>query len=140
MRCCCALAAPPRVDIACRSTHPTSFATPQAAAEAAHEEGALAALLLGVGRAAWLAGFILVPAAFFWAGTAAWDALHGAYLLLVAGLLLRHTLRLQPRVCVSDTVAVIMCSGWRLAPGARGYSCAGDTLPLSCILLARPGA
>lgn len=64
----------------------------------AQNEGALAALLLGLGRAAWLAGFVAVPAAFFWAGVAAWDPLHGAYLLLAAAPTLWQTLQLQPQV------------------------------------------
>jgi hypothetical protein len=67
--------------------------------EAGGEDGgALAALLLGLGRAAWLAGFVAVPAAFFWAGVAAWDPLHGAYLLLAAAPTLWQTLQLQPQV------------------------------------------
>ena len=64
----------------------------------AQDEGALAALLLGLGRSAWLAGFVVVPATFFWAGVAAWDPLHGAYLLLAAAPTLWQTLQLQPQV------------------------------------------
>lgn len=67
--------------------------------DAAADEGALAVLLLGLGRGAWLAGFVAVPAAFFWAGVAAWDLLHGAYLLMAAAPVLWHTLQLQPQVC-----------------------------------------
>lgn len=70
----------------------------------AQDEGALAALLLGLGRSAWLAGFVVVPATFFWAGVAAWDPLHGAYLLLAAAPTLWQTLQLQPQVGSTPSV------------------------------------
>lgn len=70
-----------------------------APAATAQDEGALAVLLLSLGRTAWLAGFVAVPAAFFWAGAAAWDPLHGVYLAMLAAPMLWHTLQLQPQVC-----------------------------------------
>jgi hypothetical protein len=58
---------------------------------------ALAAVLLGLGRSGWLAGWLLVPVAVFWAGTCRWDFGHLVYLLLLLLRFLRHTLRLQPQ-------------------------------------------
>ena len=61
-------------------------------------ERALLALVGSVGRGLWYAGFLAVPAALFWAGVSVFDALHGGYLLLLLGGLLRYTLQLFPAV------------------------------------------
>lgn len=63
-------------------------------------DNALAAVLLGLARSGWLAGWLAVPVAAFWAGTCRWDGGHVAYLLLLLLQLLGHTLRIQPQVIV----------------------------------------
>ncbi len=66
--------------------------------QADDSERALLALVGSIGRGLWYAGFLAVPAALFWAGVSVFDALHGAYLLLLLGGLLHYTLQLYPAV------------------------------------------
>ena len=84
------------------SAHPATQGEPYVGSDEADQgddsERALLALLGSVGRGLWYSGFLAVPAALFWAGVSVFDALHGGYLLLLLGGLLRYTLQLYPAV------------------------------------------